>query len=230
MSNRQEYIEAISYLVPGEHPIGESEQIKAVQKAMNKHSRHRPRIVVEDVDGDGGFDYAVSGLTYWEGDFSVVRTVEYPVDDTDEDADILESEDWQIYETPDGKYLRFLNDTPAATEDMRVTYTARHTCTDDACTVADADEEAVQALAASFFCSMLAAAYAQDGDATIQADVVDHGSKADKYRQMAGDYLKEYHDHMNIRDGKPRPASANQDQDVNYPFGYDRLTHPRRER
>ena len=230
MGNRQEYIEAIGELVYGEHPIGEAEKQKAVQKAMNAHSRNRPVIVVEEVTGDGGFDYALADLTSWEADFSVIKQVEFPVDDTDEDAEILEPEDWQIFETSDGKYLRFLSDTPSTAQEFRVTYTTRHTCTDSACTVADADEEAVQTLAAGFFCRMLAAAYSQDQDATIAADVVDHGGKGDKYGRMATDYRKEYDDHMNIKDGKPKPACGIQDQDVSYPWGWDRLTHPRKER
>ena len=49
-------------------------------------------------------------------------------------------------------------------------------------------------------------------------------------RAEAKAYRKEYNEHMNIQDGRPKPACHIQDQDVNYPWGWDRLTHPRRRR
>jgi len=49
--------------------------------AIKDHSRHRPLVVIEDEAGDGGFDYAVSDLASWAPGFSVIKTVEYPVDD-----------------------------------------------------------------------------------------------------------------------------------------------------
>lgn len=231
MTTRQDYIGEVQKLVPGDNlPLGEAEIVKAIQKALAVHSKHRPRIVVEEVTGDGGFDYALVDLDAWADDFSVIRQVEYPVDDDDEEAEILEDEDWQIFETSSGKYLRFLSNTPETTEQFRVTYTGLHTCTDDACTVKTNDEEAVQSLAAAFFCKMLQAAHTQDGDSTIAADSVDHAGKAERYAKMGKDYRAEYDDHMGIKDGKPKPASYNQDMDVTYPTGHDRLTHPRRRR
>jgi len=230
MTTREDYISAVEMLVPGDHPIGEAEITKAVQKALNTHSRHKPRIVTEDETGDGGFDYPVTDLDGWAEAFSVIKKVEYPVDDTDENADILEESEWQLYGTPAGEYLRFLAGTPETTESFRVTYTARHTCTDSACTVADADEEAVQALAASFFCRMLAVHYAQDQDATIPADSVDHGAKTEKYEKKAKDYRGEYNDHMNIKPGKTPAASVTVDQDTIPSWRTDGLTHRRKYR
>lgn len=234
MTTRADYIEAVSELVPGDHPVTAADleklKVKAVSKAMDHHSRQQPRVVVEDMDGDGGFDYAVSGLASWEDGFSVIRQVEYPVDDDDETPDILQHDEWTIYEKPAGEYLRFLNDTPASTEDFRVTYTARHTCTASACTVAAGDHEAVQSLAAHYFCKMLAAAYALDQDSTIGADSVDHGGRSRKYNDLAKQYLSDYNSHMGIVSGKPRAASVTRDQDKDASWAGDRLTHRRRYR
>ena len=98
------------------------------------------------------------------------------------------------------------------------------------CTVDDADIAAVESLAASFYCRMLSAAYALSQDATIAADSVDHGSRRNNFSALAREYRREYDDHMGIRSDRPKPASLNQDQDVIYPWGSDRLTHPRRRR
>lgn len=230
MSTRQDYITAVGQLVQGALPLGQTEKIMAINVAMKKHSKHRPLIVVEEVSGDDGFDYAVADLSSWAADFSVVRRVEYPVDDDDPDADILDDADWEIFEKAAGKFLRFLADTPRSTEQFRVTYTALHTCTDSACTVSDFDEESVQALAAAMFCEMLATYYAQSQDSTIEADSVDHTSRARDYGARAAAFRRLYNDHMGIKEGQVPAASVSADQDLDGSWAGDKLTHPRRYR
>jgi len=217
-------------MVAGELPLGQAEKILAISQAMKEHSRYRPRIVVEDETGDGGFDYAISDLEHWKSGFSVIKTVEYPVDDDDETPDILEDDQWTIYKKPAGDYLRFLEDTPAATESFRVTYTSYHTCTDAACTVEDYDEEAVQALAAGYFCSMLSAYYAQNQDSTIGADVVDHRSKSQEYAARAKACRAMYFAQIGVAEGKTVAASVTRDQDATPSWQGDGLTHRRKYR
>ena len=229
--NQQDYVVAIEQLVQGEMPLGNLDKVLAINMALKEHSRHKPRTVVMDIDGDGGFDYPIAdNLDDWADGFSVIKTVEYPVDDDDEIPSVLEDDAWTIYEKPDGKVLRFLEDKPAATEDIRITHTAVHTCTSSACTVAGFDDEAVQALAAAYLCDMMATFYAQSGDSTIGADAVDHKSKADEYARRGTAYRKLYYDHIGVAPGSVKPATGTKDLDVNYPWGWDRLTHPRKER
>ena len=210
MTTREDYITAIGQLVQGEIPLDEADKILAVNMAMKAHSKHRPRVIVEDVTGDGGFDYDLADLDAWGSGFSVMRQVEYPVDDTDEEADILDGDAWEIYETPDGKFLRFLEDTPEADETARVTYTAPHEFSGagSACTVESFDDEAVQALAASHFLRMLSVYYSQSQDSTIAADSVDHKSKASEYRSQAKMMAQVYYDHVGVDPDGPAPAGA----------------------
>jgi hypothetical protein len=228
MSTRQDYITAIGRLVGGELPLGEAEKIFAIGAALKRYSGHRPRIVVEDEDGNGGFDYLLTLLADWTEGFSTIKTVEYPVDDTEASADVLSDDQWTIYQKPSGKCLRFLEDTPETTEDIRITYTALHTCTDAACTAPTYDEEALQILAASIFCEMLAAYYAQTQDSTIQADSVDHKSKASEYAARARSYRQMYFNHIGIKEGETPAASLTRDQDAAGSWGGDKMTHPRR--
>ena len=230
MSTRQDYLTAIDSLVGGEIPLDEADKILAISAAMKSHSRHRPRQIVEDFDGDGGFDYALSGFASWSDGFSTIKTVEYPVGDDDETPDILQDDEWRIYEKPAGEYLRFLEDKPTATEDFRATYTALHTCTDSACTVKAFDEEATQALCAAYFCDMLATYYAQSQDSTISADSVDHTSKSRDYAARAKSYRKMYFNHLGIKEGQAPPASVTRDQDLLGSWASDKLTHPRKYR
>jgi len=230
MSTRQDYITAIGHLVGGSLPLGEPEKIFAISAALNKYSSHRPLIVSEDEVGNGSFDYALTLLASWIDGFSTIKSVEYPLDDTTQAAAILQDDAWQIYHKPTGKYLRLLEDTPAATESLRITYTALHTCTDAACTVPSYDEEALQILAASIFCEQLAAYYSQTSDSTIMADSVDHKSKASEYSSRARAYRKMYFDHLGIKEGETPAASVTRDQDKAGSWAGDKATHPRRYR
>lgn len=217
-------------LVGGEIPLNEGDKILAIGMAVKEHSKHKPWVVVEDFDGDGGFDYAISGFASWASGFSTIKAVEYPVDDDDETPDILQDSEWMIYEKPAGKVLRFKEASPTASEDFRVTYTALHTCTDAACTVDDFDTEAVQALAAAYFCDMLAAYYAQSVDGTIAADSVAHSSRSREYSARAKGYRKLYFDHMGIKEGQAPAASVTRDQDKTGSWAGDKLTHKGRYR
>jgi hypothetical protein len=230
LSTRQDYISAIGYLAGGEIPLGEPEKVLAIDMAVKEHSRHSPYIVVEDFDGDGGFDYSVDDFASWAEGFSSIKRVEYPVDDTAPEPDILQDDEWMVYETPSGRFLRFLEGTPTAVEDFRVTYTALHTCTDTACTVRTFDEESVKALAAAYFCDMLSTYYAQSQMSTIAADSVDHTNKSRDYAARAKAYRKIYFDHLGIEEGKTPAASITRDQDLKGSWRTDGLTHPRKYR
>lgn len=230
MGTIQDYIAAVGTLVPGTLPLGDPEKIKAVTRALSTHSRYRPRRIVEDVQGAGVSDYAVSLFLSWEEGFSRVLQVEYPVPASGV-AELLEDEDWMVYEAPAGKLLRFLAHTPAVGQTFRAAYTVPHRFDlEGNSSVAEADEEAVHELAAAYYCEMLATYFAQDQDSTIAADSVDHTSKSKAYAGRAKDYRARYNEHMGIRGDGPPPVSMNQDQDVVYPTGWDRLTHPRKRR
>ena len=228
MSTRQDFITAIGNLVGGELPLGEPEKIFAINKAVKRYSGDRPHEVVEDENGTGDFDYAITLLASWTNGFSSIKKVEYPVDDDVELASVLDDDAWTIYKKPSGPCLRFLEDKPSETEAMRITYTALHVCDDEQCTIPVGDEEAVQMLAAANFCDMLATYYAQTQDSTIQADSVDHKSKAAEYAARARAYRKEYFDQMGIVPGSVAPASVTRDQDAPASHRLDQLTHPRK--
>jgi len=234
MSVLQDYIDAIDQLVGGDLPLGEGEKVKAIQMALKRYSKDRPLVVVEDVDGDGGFDYDVADLASWSDGFSVIQTVEYPVDDDSPEPNRLQDDAWTIYQTPDGIFLRFIENTPSAAEDFRLVYTALHGFTggEDSIdsTVKAFDEEAVQALAAAVFCELLASYYAQTADSTISADSVDHSSRAREYAARARAYRGLYFEHLGIKPGEVAADSVTADTDLTPSWQGDKLTHRRRYR
>jgi hypothetical protein len=225
----QDYITAIGNLVGGELPLGEAEKIQAINKAVKRYSLDRAREISEDETGNGGYDYALSLLSSWIEGFSTINKIEYPItDDLYDNSNILTDDAWMIYLKPAGKVIRLLEDQPATTEILRITYTTLHLCNDAQCTIPTADDEAVQMLAAAGFCDMLATYYAQDQDSTIKADSVDHKSKSADYAARARTYRQQYFNHLGIQEGQVVPASASRAVQPRPSWRSDSLTHPRK--
>jgi hypothetical protein len=206
----------------------EATREKAVGKAMMRHSRHFPRLVAEDVTGNGTeADYPLADLAAWQTDYSGLMSVEYPIDEY-QAPEILDPDGWMVIQKPTGYFLRLLEHSVPADETFRVMYSAQHTCTTAGCSVNDIHSEALQALAAHFYCRILSAKYVHNSNSTIAADSVDHSSQYRDFDELAGKFLTEYRDHFGIKENMPLPASINVDQDVTDSRGYDRLTHPAR--
>lgn len=222
-----DYVTAIGTLIPGSDlPLDDQHFVQAINKALKLHAKYKPRRIVEDIAAvTGTRDYALSALAAWDSDFGQVLQVEYPVDETDPGANLLDRHkgDWTIYIRPTGPYLRIVSAIPVTGDTIRVTYTGLHQVDGDGqLTVAAADDEAVQTLAAAFACRILAAAYAQNQDSTIQADAVDQSSKRREYEAQAKRYRAEYDELMGVEPGKPQAATGVKNLDLDGPY----LTHP----
>ena len=203
----------------------------ALIEAVKDFGRFRPRQLVADIVGTGVSDSAVPAG--WVLDVSQVLSVEFPSGNVP--PEYLEDADWTIYRSATSTVvLRFLRDTPSASQTIRVTFTAPHAlgATPATTTLTTQDEEPVLNKAAAYCCTWLAAYYAQQGQASLAADVTNHESKARTYRDLAKDFQRLYNEALGIdmKDGMApvRAASAVLDWDNSYPWGEDRLTHPRR--
>jgi hypothetical protein len=196
---------------------------KAIDHAIERFSQARPRIVVADVTGTGGSDYTPpSG---WIEQFSTIRQVEYPTGNVP--ATLIEDGDFEVYRTTTAEKIRLLKAKPLASENFRVTFPGLHSVTASAGTIGDGDFRAVCHLAASIACQMLANMYSQTSDPTIQADSVEHKSKAFEFSQRARDLLKVYREHIGAeRDSPPPAASVTGDFDRDLVPGIEPLTHP----
>lgn len=191
-----------------------------IAAALAVYSKHRPAVKVADVTGNGTHDYALPAG--WTDEFSLVRSVEYPIGDLP--ATLLENDDYEIYQSPTDKKLRLRNNSPAASESFRVSFTVLRT---DA-TVPDSDVNALANLAAALCLEELANAYTQTSDPTIGADSVNYRSKGYEFGQRAKTLRKLYNEHLGLREGDSTPpASAVTAMDMKYPGGRERLTHPR---
>jgi hypothetical protein len=198
----------------------------AIQNAAIEHSKRKPDKKVKDIFGNNAFDLDLPDG--WEKDFSAILSVEFPADERE--PVYLEDEDWRVYEDTAGQVLRLLFDTPSALQTVRVTFSAHHVVSDSEGTIPDGDFEAVCHYAAHFALLALSNSYVQNTDPTIHADGVDHKSMSDQAKSNAGAEKKIYFEHMGVKEGEVGAGMAFKDYDVNYPWGGDRITHPRRQR
>ena len=209
------------------------------QEAVKQYSRRRPRIVIEDAAGDGGFDYPLTGgsavLAAWEKGFSEIRRLVYPVDDASPSESAVDEDDFAVIaKVVSGgaeDYLRFRSATPAATETFRVLYAARHTLDGSQSTLPAADDEAVANLAAAFCLEAIAARYLSTKDPGLDADVTDYQSRADQARRLAEKFRRAFLDHQGIGDDSGQAGEgAVVDTDLGFQWRRPFLFHGSRHR
>lgn len=208
---------------------------EAVREALMEYSRDRPRVVVEDVTGDGGQFYEIGtgeALVEWDDEFSVVLAIDYPAATVadDDEPEWLEAEDWAVYRVGTTRYLYFPNHSPSAAETARVWYATVYEF--DANNETDAPAvnfDAICTLAGGICCEWLAIRYGQHGDSTIAADVVNHRSKSDIYASRARELRKRYAELLGRGEDLEAAAFVG-DVDMGWAVGRDFLFHGRRGR
>lgn len=201
--------------------LSSAAQQALVKAAVEQYSRDRPDSETDDVTGDAGRYYAVAtALTAWIEGFSHITAIEYPAATiaSDEAPTYLEPEDWrEDYWASDVRYLYLPRHAPAATETMRITYTVPYgwSGTPEVTTTPTGDFYAICHLAAALCCEALSAAYSPSSEAsTLNADAVNHRSKAQEYAYRAKEFRALYEVHMN-QDGKANgPAGVFVDWDT----------------
>lgn len=188
-----------------------------ITAAISIYSKHRPDVKVADITGNGGHDYDLpSG---WINEFSIIKSIEYPIGDVP--ATMLDSDDYEIYQTPTAKKIRLLNDSPSASESFRITFTILRADT----TIPDGDVDALCNLAAALCLEELANVFAQTSDPLINADSVNYRSKSDEFSRRAKRLMQLYKEHIGIKEDDTAPASLTI---TDRPELKGRLTHSRR--
>jgi hypothetical protein len=210
----------------GKLPPGDRDALLQ-QAILQRYSKDRPRELVSDQNGNGTQLIAMPSTApdVFEDGFSIIHTVEFPVGMVPPNY-ILE-EDWQIYRGPSGLQIMLLGATPAASDNVRVAWTARHKS--DGSTVPDVDFEAVCDWAAALCYDALAGIYAQTGDSTNQMDSVNYRTKSQEYMGLAKEAAKRYFNHIGIaaddKGAEVDAAIATGSIHEMLGVGLDRLTH-----
>jgi hypothetical protein len=182
-----------------------------VKAAVERYSNDRPSNVIEDEVGDAGKYYGlVALLASWVEGFSRITKIEYPASavSADTDPQYLSDEDWRDDYWAGGlRYLFLPNHAPAATETMRINYTAPYVWSGqpNQTTTPTQDFYAICNLAAGLSCQAIATKFSRTSDASIRADSVSHSTQAGEFSRRAKEFIALYEQHLGIGgdDGKP---------------------------
>lgn len=202
--------------------ISVAERDAAIALAVSRYSKDRPVEKVEDLTSAGGqyLDLPVA----WETGFSGMRALEYPIGDIP--PTLLDIGAWGLYNAPSGPSI-MIRESLVAGEQVRSVYTIQHVVSAVADTIPVVDREPVASYAAAILCDQLATLYSGDSDSTIQADSVDHNSKAREFATRAKTLRKRYYDELGIDPKRNVAAGVVVDMDLADSQGNDRLLHGR---
>lgn len=195
-------------LAQGVHRVQPDQIDRALGLTLARYDLDRPRTIVEDVPGAGAVLPLPAG---WVPGLSAVRGIETPVGNLPP-AD-LDPDAWMLYEAPEGVQLRLASALPAG-QVARVSYTAPHQLDADICTVSRAHVEPFACYTAAILCEQIATSYADNADATIAADRVDHTSPAREWSMRARSYRTRYFASLGISSeggqeaARPQPAGT----------------------
>lgn len=205
--------------------IATADRDSAIALAVSRYSKDRPRVLVEDLVSAGGklLDLPAG----WEPDFSAIQSLEYPIGDAP--PTLLALGTYELYQGPAATQI-LLVDGLAAGAQVRARYTVQHVATLATYTLPAIDAEPVASYAAAILCDQLASLYSNDTDSSIQADAVDHTSKAREFAFRAKTLRKRYYDELGIAPKRNVAAGVVVDMDLPDSRGRDRLTHPGRYR
>ena len=196
---------------------------EAISLALREYNKRKADTKVQDVAGDGTRLLALPAA--WETDFSIVRAVEYPIGEIP--PTMLQG--WSLYQSPSDLKI-MLKTAVTSGGNARVTFTIRNVLTESSDTVPEDDREAVCSYAAAVVCQQLASLYSGDGDATLQADAVNHQDKARRFAARAKELRQRFYDQLGIDPKKNVAAGVDVDLDLADSLGGDRLTHSARYR
>lgn len=196
---------------------------QAIGVAVARYGKDRPRVKVDDVAAAGGNTLPLPAS--WEAGFSTLASLEYPLGEVP--PAYLETGCWGMYNAPAGPQV-MVRDSIAAGVLVRATYTIAHVVTTVVDTIPATDREPVASYAAAVLLDQLASLYSGDSDSTIQADSVNHQSKAGEFASRARTLRKRYYDDLGIDTKRNGAVGVVVNLDLANSLGRDRLTHPRR--
>jgi hypothetical protein len=177
--------------------VARSDQIEA---AIERYSRDIPDEITADVTGDAGKYYPLAAsLTAWSEGFSRILSIEYPALAVSADHLPQFIDTWNDdYWAGGTRYLFLPGHAPAATETMRIRYTAPYVKASNAYDIPPIDFNAVCQLATGYCCLAIATKYARTSDATISADSVDHAGRSERFRTQAQEWFRLYEEHIGL--------------------------------
>lgn len=201
--------------------VSSTDRDLAIDEAVTRYSKDRPRRIAEDVVADGTQFLVMPEA--WVAGFSEVMLLEYPVGDVPPS----ERTDHSIYNGPDGEQITVEGAIDSG-DTVRVHFGVFHTLDEAEDSIPRADREAVCNYAAALLLDQLAHRYSGSTDSTIAADAVDRGSRGRDYASRAKALRERYYQEMGIDPKRNIAAGVVVDLDGRDSEGNARLLHPER--
>jgi hypothetical protein len=190
----------------------------AIQTAVLRYSKDRPRSLVVDVTSAGGYRLPLPlGFTV---DFSKLQSIEQPIGDVPEHY--LDMARVTLYRGPSTTEIQLPTSLQAG-DVARVCFTARHVLDVATDTILDDDRNAVVSYAAALLCDQLSNFYATSIEASIGADAVNHASKTESFASRARFLRGQYFKDLGIDEKRQVAASATADLNLPASHGGARL-------
>jgi hypothetical protein len=160
-----------------------------INEAVKEYSKRRPYQKTVKNTGDGTFSFDVPAD--WDTEFSWVREIEYPIDNSPPCK--IQDSKYEVIQLDTGWKVRFIGEYyPSLGEYFYLRYVIRHSVSDSSTTVPDAHKEAVCNLAASIGCQALAELYGHTANASIEADTINYREKGDMFSSRSKELYKLY--------------------------------------
>jgi hypothetical protein len=202
--------------------ITPTDRDNAITRAVERYSKDKPRLKVEDINGLGTQLLAVPAG--WVDEFSALSLLEYPIGSVP--PSLIEQDDVSIYRSPSGPQIQLRVSIPVGAANVRATYTIKHQLDGAADTIPADHREPVACWAAASLCEQLATLYAGQSDSTIQADSVDYKSKSSTFASRAKALRARYTSELGINDVSNVAAGVVVSLTDRDSRGQQRLTHP----
>lgn len=199
MSSRADIKKIVTRLLKNASTFYESDDVDIViDGARDTYSRHRKLWIVAEITSNGSRVYDVPAG--WQDGYSDDGyKIEYPIDDGAAVPTFLLPTMHELYWTPSGKKIRFVqtdhtNALPVNGKPFRVHMPARYEVSEAKVQIPDAHIFPFAALAAAYLCLVCASVGAQQEDQVIEGGLVDFKNKDDKFIKLSKEYFKIYKD------------------------------------
>ena len=171
-----------------------------VESALYQYSLDCPYQKTVDVTGTDSVFYKLNSLSGWIKDFSVIKQIEYPAidpeenDQTDIPAYLTLDKETDQYRKGADLFIRFLTVTPTTTETIRIDFTTYHALTTTAgdCTIPLHHQDALAYLTAARLCKRKMAEHSESGDSTMGVSLSEYRDATLRYRQAAEEFENQY--------------------------------------
>lgn len=195
----------------------------AIKAALSIFSLHEPTRLRSAIDGNNSSVYNLPDE--WENEFSQILQIEYPLEQIP--SIFLHPDEFELYQSTSESWKILIYGNIPSSESFGLYFTALRS----PISIPNSHIEAFTWLCASLWLSKLANSYITSTDSSINIDTVDYKDKASQFRSQAKYFLKMYREFMGINEeGVSSSSYISNISTINYPLGYERLTHPRLDR